>query len=133
MIARWYGKSYTLPMLRERCHITRTGVSMLGISDAAESIGFRSMGVKIGFDKMESEAPLPLIAHWNLEHFVVVYKIRKGKVYVSDSTGEKAVYTKQVDNFTEFCRAKSYKKNTKTNAASLFILWRMKILEKKNE
>jgi ATP-binding cassette subfamily B protein len=46
MIARWYGKSYTLPMLRERCYITRTGVSMLGISDAAESIGFRSMGVE---------------------------------------------------------------------------------------
>ena len=71
MVAKWYGRSYTLQTLRERCHITRAGVSMLGISDAAESIGFRTMGVKLGFDKLQKEAPLPFIAHWNQNHFVV--------------------------------------------------------------
>ncbi len=84
MIAKHYGKTYTLQTLRERCYITREGVSLLGISDAAESIGMRTMGVRIPFDKLEKEAPLPCIVHWKQNHFVVVYKITKDKVYVSD-------------------------------------------------
>ena len=73
MIAKYYGKSYSLQTLRARSFITREGVSMLGISDAAESIGFRSMGVKVAFDKLLNEQPVPFIAHWNQEHFVVVH------------------------------------------------------------
>lgn len=42
MIAKFYGKNYSLQTLRDKCHITKEGVSMLGISDAAESIGFRT-------------------------------------------------------------------------------------------
>ncbi len=84
MIARHYGKHYSLQTLRDRSYITREGVSMMGISDAAESIGFRTMGVRIGWDQLVSEAPLPCIAHWKQEHFVVVYKITKDTVYVSD-------------------------------------------------
>lgn len=77
MIAKYYGRSYTLHTLRERSFITREGVSMLGISDAAESIGFRTTGVKITFDQLCNDVPLPCIAHWNQNHFVVVYKINK--------------------------------------------------------
>ena len=66
---------------------------MLGISDAAESIGFRTMGVKLGFDKLVAEAPTPFIAHWNQNHFVVVYQIKK--VYVSDLGGGKVVYIRK--------------------------------------
>jgi ATP-binding cassette, subfamily B, bacterial len=88
MIARHYGKHYNLETLRERSFITREGVSMLGISRAAESIGFRTMGVKITFDQLKEDAPLPAIVHWHQEHFVVVHKIkgRKGKeiVHVAD-------------------------------------------------
>ena len=80
MIAKHYGRHYTLQTLRERCHITRAGVSMLGISDAAESIGFHTMGVKLGFDKLVNDVPTPFIAHWNQNHFVVVHKI-KGKIF----------------------------------------------------
>ena len=91
MVARFYGKFYNIQTLRERCYITREGVSMLGISRAAESIGFRSMGVKISFEQLLKEAPLPAIVHWNQSHFVVVYKItgKKGKevVHVSDPGG----------------------------------------------
>lgn len=91
MVAKHYGKHYNLQTLRERSHITREGVSMLGISRAAESIGFRTMGVKLTFDQLLVEAPLPAIVHWNQEHFVVVYKItgKKGKevVHVSDPAG----------------------------------------------
>ncbi|MDD5569532.1 MAG: peptidase domain-containing ABC transporter [Bacteroidales bacterium] len=84
MIAKHYGKTYTLQNLRDKSFITREGVSLLGISDAAEAIGFRTMGVKISFEKLAKEAPLPCIVHWNQNHFVVVYKIHKNNVYVAD-------------------------------------------------
>jgi len=84
MIARHYGKHYSLQTLRDRSYITREGVSMMGISDAAESIGFRTMGVRISWDQLVSEAPLPCVAHWKQNHFVVVYRIKKNTVYVSD-------------------------------------------------
>lgn len=84
MVAKHYGKSYSLQKLREKCSITREGVSILGISDAAESIGFRTLGAKISFEKLAQEVPLPCIIHWNQNHFVVVYKISKLKIYVAD-------------------------------------------------
>jgi ATP-binding cassette subfamily B protein len=91
MVARYHGKHYNLETLRERSHITREGVSMLGISRAAESIGFRTMGVKLNFEQLRSEAPLPVIVHWNQSHFVVVYRIsgKKGSetVHVADPAG----------------------------------------------
>ena len=77
MIARYYGRSYTLETLRERSFITREGVSMLGISDAAESIGMRTLGVKITVEQLANEAMLPCILHWNQKHFVVLYKVSK--------------------------------------------------------
>lgn len=84
MIAKHYGKTFTLQTLREKSFISREGVSLLGISDAAEYIGMRSIGVKISYNQLESEATLPCIVHWKQEHFVVVYKIKKDKIYVSD-------------------------------------------------
>ena len=83
MVAKFYGRGYSLQSLRERCHITREGVSLLGISDAAESIGFRTTGVKITWEQLRDEMPMPCIVHWNQRHFVVVYgvvKRRKGTV-----------------------------------------------------
>jgi len=77
MIAKHYGRSYSLQTLRDKSYLTREGVSMLGISDAAEAIGFRSMGVRITFEQLLTEAPLPCIAHWKQNHFVVVYKIQQ--------------------------------------------------------
>ena len=77
MISKFYGKSYGLQLLRDKCHITREGVSLLGISDAAESIGFRTNGVKITWKQLTCEIPLPCIVHWNQKHFVVVYDIIK--------------------------------------------------------
>lgn len=77
MVARSYGKHYRLETLRERCFITREGVSMLGIADAAETIGFRTMGVKTSIEELIRERPLPCILHWNQNHFVVLYDIRK--------------------------------------------------------
>ena len=98
MIAKHYGKTYSLDTLRQRSEYTRQGVSMLGISSAAESIGFKSLGAKLNFKEL-CEATLPCIVHWNQNHFVVVYKItRKGnrtKVYVADPAARLAVFTPQ--------------------------------------
>lgn len=63
MIARYYGRSFSIQYLREKSFITRVGVSMLGISDAAEIIGFRTNGVKITFEQLVAEKPLPCILH----------------------------------------------------------------------
>ncbi len=99
IIAAYYGRKWSLATLRDRCHITKEGVSMLGISDAAESIGFRTMGVKIPFEQLCEEAVLPCIVHWNQRHFVVVHKIRKHRtktfVYVSDPASGLLKYTKE--------------------------------------
>jgi len=84
MIAKHYGRRYRLQTLRERSYIGREGVSLLGLSDAAESIGFKSLGVKITFRKLVEEAPLPCIVHWKQRHFIVVYKASKKFIYVSD-------------------------------------------------
>ncbi|MFP4605407.1 MAG: peptidase domain-containing ABC transporter [Bacteroidales bacterium] len=94
MVAKHYGKNFTLQTLRDRSYITREGVSMLGISDAAESIGFRTMGVRISWEQLVSEAPLPCIAHWKQNHFVVVYKIKNDKVFVSDPARGRITYPK---------------------------------------
>ena len=99
IVAQFYGRHYSLQNLRERCHITREGVSLLGISDAAESIGFRTTGVKITWHQLRDEANLPCIVHWNQQHFVVVYKIalKRGKwrVYVSDPASGLLKYTEE--------------------------------------
>ena len=61
MIAKFYGKNYSLQTLRTKCHITREGVSMLGISDAAELIGFRTEGVKLTWEQLRDNIPFPFI------------------------------------------------------------------------
>jgi ATP-binding cassette subfamily B protein len=95
MIARYYGKAYSQQTLRERSFITREGVSMLGTSDAAESIGMRTMGVRITFDQLASEVLLPCIAHWKQNHFIVVYKIKNNSIYVADPAHGLVKYTKE--------------------------------------
>ena len=77
MIAKHYGKSYSLQSLRSGSFITRSGVSMLGISNAAENIGFRTLGYRLSWEQLRDEVPLPCIAHWNQRHFVVIYGIKK--------------------------------------------------------
>ena len=79
IIAKYYGRNYTLQNLREKCFINREGVSLLGISDAAESIGLRTQGVKIPFSQLVNDIPLPAILHWNQNHFVVCYSIKRKK------------------------------------------------------
>ncbi|RZK43265.1 MAG: peptidase domain-containing ABC transporter [Pedobacter sp.] len=83
MIAKHYGKNFSLQRLREISSINREGVSLLGISEAAEKIGFRTMGSRLSTYQL-SELELPAILHWNQNHFVVLYKIKKDKYYIAD-------------------------------------------------
>ncbi|HRY97533.1 MAG TPA: peptidase domain-containing ABC transporter [Bacteroidales bacterium] len=84
MVAKHHGRHYTLQSLREFSHITREGVSLLGISDAAEAIGMRSTGAKLSLQQLLTEAPKPCIVHWRQRHFVVVYRTTRQRVYVAD-------------------------------------------------
>jgi len=115
MVAAYYGRIYSLENLREKSLITREGTSMLGISEAAENIGFRTTGVKVSFEELKT-APLPCIVHWNQQHFVVVYDIKTpntpkggglfppfgetkgGFVFIADPAAGKVKYTSE-----EFC------------------------------
>jgi ATP-binding cassette, subfamily B, bacterial len=90
MVAAWHGREYSLQYLRERSYIDREGVSLRGITEAAEQIGLRTLAVKLPF-RSESdaeaglnEAPLPCIAHWRQNHFVVVYRIGRRHVWIAD-------------------------------------------------
>ena len=89
MIARYYGRHYSLEYLRDLSYLDREGVSLMGISDAAEKIGLRTLGVKSGFGRLQENIPLPCIAHWKQNHFVVVYRIANGKVHVADPAAGK--------------------------------------------
>ena len=79
MVAKHYGRSVSLEKLQQLAETTRTGSSMQGLADAAEQLGFRTLGVKIDFNKLQEEAPLPCIVHWRQNHFVVVYGIDNAK------------------------------------------------------
>ncbi len=108
MIAQYYGKHYSLETLRQKSDIGPQGVNLLGISYAAESIGFKTLGVRLSFDKL-CEAPLPCIVHWKQNHFVVLYDIKKSKkhdaiVYVSDPNSGHIRYNKEefISSWTNF-------------------------------
>lgn len=93
IIAKHYGKLINTQQLRTLSETTRSGSSLLGLSEAVESMGFRSLGVKLNYIKL-LETPLPCIVHWNKGHYVVVYKIKKEIIYISDPAHGLITYTK---------------------------------------
>lgn len=99
MVAAFYGRHFSLQYLRENCFISRQGVSMLGISEAAEKLGMHTIGIRIPISQLIEDVPLPCIIHWNQNHFVVLYRIETGKkgilFHVADPAGSKITYTKQ--------------------------------------
>ena len=112
MIAKHYGLQPNIEKIRRSCALNKEGVSLLGISKAAESIGFKTIGGRLTFNTLAKEVSHPCIVHWNQNHFVVVYKVKKhskGKyiVYVADPAKGLVTYTKE-----EFCE---HWISTKTN------------------
>src|SRR5690554_3244956 len=94
IIAKHYKKSINIQQLRELSETTRTGSSLLGLSDASEKLGFRSLGIKVNLENL-LEAPLPSVLHWNKNHYVVLYKIKKEVFYISDPGHGLLKYSKE--------------------------------------
>ena len=94
MIAKYYGRVLSLKKLRYLTETTRQGSALSYISNAAEKIGFRTLGVKISFEKLQRDAPLPCIVFWQQRHFIIVYKIKKDKVWVADPAHGLITYRK---------------------------------------
>lgn len=117
MIAKHYGRAISLVKLRELSETTRSGSSLQGISYAAESVGFKTIGVKVDFNNLKENAPLPCIAFWNEHHFVVVYKIKKDKVYIADPSHGLLVYS--IQEFLENWIGKHAKITTEEGIALL--------------
>lgn len=100
MIAKYYGKYYSLQYLRDLCGNTREGVSLAGISHGAETIGLRSLAAHCSTDDIIEKVPLPIIIHWNNSHFVVLYNVKekrnkKATFYVADPAKGHISYSKE--------------------------------------
>ncbi len=76
MIAQYYGKKYSAETMQQLCLVTREGVSLLSMSDAAEYLGFRTACGRMTLEKVVEQRPFPCILHWNQEHFVVLYDVK---------------------------------------------------------
>lgn len=112
MIMSWFEKQPDVNQIEMLCSLDRSGVSLLGISKAAENLGFKTVGGRLSFNTLAHEVPLPCIVHWNQNHFVVIYKIKKQKkgkytIYVADPSKGLITYTQE-----EFCE---HWVSTKTN------------------
>ncbi len=94
IIAKHYGKLISLKDIRALSETTREGSNLLKLSEASESLGFKSIALKTNYEKLQ-RAPLPLIVHWHNSHFVVVYKIKKDQVYISDPAYGLVNYSKK--------------------------------------
>lgn len=96
IISKYYGKNISFEKIRDVSETTRTGSNLLWLSEAAEYLGFKTLGVQINFITLQREVEFPCIIHWNKNHFVVVYKIDdKGKVYISDPSYGLITYSKE--------------------------------------
>ncbi len=95
MVAKYFGRYYSLQFLRDKCGITKEGVSLLGISAAAESIGLHTAAFKCTIDDVITKVPFPAIVFWNENHFVVVYHANKNFVWVSDPVKGHVKYSRQ--------------------------------------
>ena len=84
MVAKYYGKYFSLDRIKAISFVNRSGVSLSDLSDAAEQIGFRTTAARLTLEELAQDITLPVIAHWKQTHFVVVYKIAKNHVIIGD-------------------------------------------------
>jgi ATP-binding cassette subfamily B protein len=84
MVAKYYGKNISLTAIREKSYLTKEGVSFIGISNAAEFFGLKSLGTKLNVEDLYKKAPLPCVLHLEGNHFVVLYKVKGNRFYIAD-------------------------------------------------
>lgn len=93
IIAKHFGKFYSLQFMRDRCGITKEGVSLLDLSTGAESIGLRTLAIKCTINDVVNSIPFPAILFWKNSHFVVVYHSDKKHIWVSDPAKGRIKYS----------------------------------------
>ncbi len=126
MIAKYYGKNYTPQYLNVLSALNKDGVSFLGLSKAAEALGFNTLSIKTFFENLREDIKLPCIAHWSQHHFIVIHKINHKRVYVADPARGPISYTK--DEFL-----KQWAVSSKNNGALLVLEATDKFYSKKDE
>ncbi|MDJ0619346.1 MAG: peptidase domain-containing ABC transporter [Calothrix sp. MO_192.B10] len=95
MIARYWGKRFSVNRLRDISNADRNGASLRGLSAAAESIGFSTRPVKASLDQLAKQQ-LPAVVHWEGKHFIVVYEITHKHVVIADpAIGQKTLSHKE--------------------------------------
>ncbi len=117
MVCKYFGREYTLDSLSKLCFATTEGVSMLGINEAANTLGLHTACARISI-AMLNEAPLPCILHWNQNHFVVLYKVKKGKKFYVADPG-KGLVTYSLDEFKQHWT--STKSNGEDKGIAMFL------------
>jgi len=95
MVAKHYKKDISLQTLRDRTQIGKEGVNLLGIGEAAETIGFRTQALKLTYKTLVEDAKLPAILHWKQNHFVVLYKVNGNKLFVADPARGLITFSRQ--------------------------------------
>jgi len=116
IIAKHYKRAPSLQQIRELSETMRTGSNLLNLSNASELLGFRTLGVKISLQKLQ-EVPLPCILHWNKNHYVVLYKIKKKIFYVSDPAHGLLKYSQE--DFLKYWIGNNATENTEEGIALL--------------
>lgn len=118
MIAQYHGVVFSLEHLRTICNISLDGVSARNIVEASETLGLKSLPAQVDYDTLFAEVPLPCIAYWRDRHFVVIYKIKKNKIWVADPSYGLITYTKQ-----EFIKKWQNRKDAETGEKGIVILF----------
>lgn len=95
IIAKYFGKYYSLQYLRDKCGIMKDGVSLLDISTGAENIGLRTLSIQCTMETLINNVPLPAIIYWKENHFIVIFHVNKRFIWVSDPAKGKIKYTHQ--------------------------------------
>ena len=116
MVAKYYGKHYNSDTLRQKAGFSKAGVSLLGISETAEKIGFRTRGVQLSLKQLE-EVTLPCILHWDQNHFVVLISVSKNKVKIADPAKGNITYS--IDEFRKHWVSSESEDNEQTGIALL--------------
>ena len=117
MVCKYFGREYSLDSLSKLCFATTEGVSMLGINEAANTLGLHTISARATIE-MLGEVPLPCILHWNQNHFVVLYKVKKGKKFYVADPG-KGLVTYSLDEFKQHWT--STKSNGEDKGIAMFL------------
>ena len=117
MVCKYFGREYSLDSLSKLCFATTEGVSLLGINEAANTLGLHTTSARATTTVL-SDAPLPCILHWNQNHFVVLYKVKKGKKFYVADPG-KGLVTYSLDEFKQHWT--STKSNGEDKGIAMFL------------